>query len=126
VYCAHAILIELLIVVAILGILAAVIIPNVSTFINTGKLNAARTEAENVKTAALAYMADYGYYPDTAATMMADSNGYLTGGALKATSYNFNGDGTATNPGTGNITLSGTAYPGALFTWNESIQTWEK
>jgi type IV pilus assembly protein PilA len=45
-------LIELLIVVAILGILAAVIIPNVATFMTTGKLNAARTEVENVKTAA--------------------------------------------------------------------------
>jgi type IV pilus assembly protein PilA len=48
-------LIELLIVVAILGILAAVIIPNVAGFMVTGELNAANTEAENVKTATLAY-----------------------------------------------------------------------
>jgi type IV pilus assembly protein PilA len=56
-------LIELLIVVAILGILAAVIIPNVATFMSTGKLNAARTEAENIKTAALAYYADNSEWP---------------------------------------------------------------
>jgi type IV pilus assembly protein PilA len=56
-------LIELLIVVAILGILAAVIIPNVAGFMVTGKLNAANTEAENVKTAALAYYAEHSGYP---------------------------------------------------------------
>jgi len=58
-------LIELLIVVAILGILAAVIIPNVGTFMVTGTLNAANTEAENVKTAAMAYYAEYGVWPAT-------------------------------------------------------------
>jgi prepilin-type N-terminal cleavage/methylation domain-containing protein len=51
-------LIELLIVVAILGILAAVVIPNVGGFMVTGTLNAANTEAENVKTAGLAYYAE--------------------------------------------------------------------
>jgi prepilin-type N-terminal cleavage/methylation domain-containing protein len=56
-------LIELLIVVAILGILAAVIIPNVSGFMVTGRLNAKNTEVENVKTAALAYYAEYGTWP---------------------------------------------------------------
>lgn len=58
-------LIELLIVVAILGILAAVIIPNVSSFMKTGTLNAANTEKENVKTAALAYFAEAGTWPGT-------------------------------------------------------------
>jgi type IV pilus assembly protein PilA len=112
-------LIELLIVVAILGILAAVIIPNVATFMNTGRLNAARTEAENVKTAALAYYADFNTdtavgWPNTSADLSARS--YVTG-ALKGT-YKF---GTS-----GNITLSGTTYPANLFTWNEAGQTWIK
>lgn len=53
-------LIELLIVVAILGTLAAVIIPNVSTFMASSTLSAANTEAENVKTAVTAYCADHG------------------------------------------------------------------
>lgn len=51
-------LIELLVVVAILGVLAAVIIPNVSRFIGKGTLEAANTEAHNVQTAVVAYMAD--------------------------------------------------------------------
>ena len=55
-------LIELLIVVAILGILAAVIIPNVAAFLVTGTLNAANTEAENVKTASMAFFAEKGTY----------------------------------------------------------------
>ena len=51
-------LIELLIVVAILGIIAAVAVPNVSAFMGSADLNASNTEAANVKTAALAYYAD--------------------------------------------------------------------
>ena len=51
-------LIELLIVVAILGILAAVIVPNLATFLGTGKVAAANTEVANVESAALAYYAD--------------------------------------------------------------------
>jgi len=56
-------LIELLIVVAILGILAAVIIPNLSAFMTSGELAAANTEAENVKTASLAFYAENGAWP---------------------------------------------------------------
>jgi len=51
-------LIELLVVVAILGVLAAVIIPNVANFIGMGSVEAANTEAHNVQTAVVAYMAD--------------------------------------------------------------------
>jgi len=53
------ILIELLIVIAILGIIAAVIMPNkIGTFMTMGTVSAANSEAENVKTASLAYYAD--------------------------------------------------------------------
>ena len=41
-------LIELLIVIAILGIIAAVIIPNVGTFMTMGTVSAANGEAEGV------------------------------------------------------------------------------
>jgi type IV pilus assembly protein PilA len=51
-------LIELLIVVAILGILAAVIVPNLASFLTTGNVAAANTEVANVESAALAYYAD--------------------------------------------------------------------
>ena len=72
-------LIELLIVVAILGILAAVIIPNVAGFMVTGRLNAANTELENVKTAGLAYFADNATYPGTSAQLQTGANPFLAG-----------------------------------------------
>lgn len=112
-------LIELLIVVAILGILAAVIIPNVSTFMNTGRLNAARTEAENVKTAALAYYADH--TTDNTTGWPATSGDLTTGlyitGTLKGT-YAFDAN--------GKIALNGTSYPAGLFNWDFTAQTWVK
>lgn len=49
-------LIELLLVVAILGVLAAVIVPNISKFIGSGTVEAANTEAHNVHTAVIVYM----------------------------------------------------------------------
>jgi len=53
-------LIELLIVVAILGVLAAVIIPNVGRFIGAGEEEAKDTEFANVQTAVVAMMTDNG------------------------------------------------------------------
>ena len=43
-------LIELMIVVAILGILAAVVIPNVSTFLESGNVGAGRAETAVLQT----------------------------------------------------------------------------
>ena len=51
-------LIELLVVVGILGVLAAVVVPNVGKFLGSGTVQAANTEAHNVQTAVLAYMVD--------------------------------------------------------------------
>ena len=51
-------LIELLIVVAILGVLAAVVIPNVGRFIGRGEDEAASTEFANIQTAVIALMTD--------------------------------------------------------------------
>jgi len=51
-------LIELLIVIAILGVLAAVIIPNVGRFMGAGQTEAAETELENVRTAVVQMMVD--------------------------------------------------------------------
>ena len=53
-------LIELLIVVAILGVLAAVVIPNVGRFIGRGETEAADTEFSNVQTAVISMMTDNG------------------------------------------------------------------
>lgn len=73
-------LIELLIVVAILGIIAAVVIPNISGFMTSGQLAAANTEAEQVKTACLGYFADHNAWP-TDSTNLPPT--YISG-ALKA------------------------------------------
>ena len=53
-------LIELLIVVAILGVLAAVVIPNVGRFIGRGETEAAETELSNLQSAVVAMMVDNG------------------------------------------------------------------
>ena len=53
-------LIELLIVVAILGVLAAVVIPNVGRFIGRGEEEAADTEFSNIQTAVVSMMVDNG------------------------------------------------------------------
>ena len=77
-------LIELLIVVAILGIIAAVVIPNISGFMITGELSAANSEAEQVKTGSLGYFGEYGVWPTTSDVLVPD---YISG-TLKAT-YNI-------------------------------------
>ena len=51
-------LIELLIVVAILGVLAAVVIPNVGRFIGRGKDEAAATELSSIQSAVVSMMVD--------------------------------------------------------------------
>ncbi len=80
-------LIELLIVVAILGILAAVIVPNLVGFLSTGKVAAANTEVANVESAALAYYADHdGTWPAGSAALVTGT--YLSGTPKYAT-YTF-------------------------------------
>jgi prepilin-type N-terminal cleavage/methylation domain-containing protein len=73
-------LIELLIVVAILGIIAAVVIPNISGFMITGELSAANSEAEQVKTGALGYFGENGEWPDSSSQLLPT---YISG-TLKA------------------------------------------
>ncbi len=53
-------LIELLIVVAILGVLAAIVIPNVGRFIGRGKTEAGATELKSIQSATLSMMTDIG------------------------------------------------------------------
>ena len=69
-------LIELLIVVAILGIIAAVVIPNISGFMITGELSAANSEAEQVKTGSLGYFGEYGEWPADSSLLVPD---YISG-----------------------------------------------
>ena len=105
-------LIELLIVVAILGIIAAVVIPNISRFMITGLLAAANYEVENVKTASLGYFGEYGYWPTDSDVLIATQ--YITG-ALKAV-YVIDGCGDASG------SCNGT--DGYGWVWSVSSQTW--
>jgi type IV pilus assembly protein PilA len=79
-------LIELLIVIAILGIIAAVIIPNIAGFMVSGRIAAANDELGNVRTAALGYYAaNNNTWPTTSGDL--ESSGYVSG-TLKA-AYTF-------------------------------------
>ncbi len=100
-------LIELLIVVAILGIIAAVIIPNIGTFMTMGTVAAANSEAENVKTASLAYYADAQVWPaDTTSTSGNFSFMDYYAGTLKA-SYGFDANGFLNSVGDPGLTGGG-------------------
>jgi type IV pilus assembly protein PilA len=103
-------LIELLIVIAILGIIAAIVVPNVAGFLTSGRLNAAQTEAENVKTAAVGYLAENGTWPDTSADL-----GDFLEGAIKGV-YTFGGT-------AGIDSADGTAW-GDDIAWDAGTQTW--
>ncbi len=76
-------LIEILVVIGILGLLAGMVVPNVSGFVGTGSLAAARTELANVKTAALAYRGQNDAWPTTSGDLVS-----LIDGTPKAT-YTF-------------------------------------
>ena len=71
-------LIELLIVIAILGVLAAVVVPNVSRFTQSGQKAAAMQELQTVQTAVDAAMAEAGtgtLSADLTITAVADPSG---------------------------------------------------
>jgi prepilin-type N-terminal cleavage/methylation domain-containing protein len=108
-------LIEILIVIAILGILALIALPNMSSFLHSGKVNAANAELDNVQTANHAYsVVNNGTYATSSADL--GLGGYINGGtAAIRGSYTF-------DPDTGTIT--GTPiYPEV--TWNGTNKKFE-
>lgn len=102
-------LMELLIVVAILGIIAGVVALNLGGFLIIGKLNAANTEAENIKTAAVAHYGERSAWPSNSTDLTPYIRGTLTG------TYNFDGDG---------LISSASGWDG--LTWNSTGQKWER
>ncbi|MFC2071423.1 type II secretion system protein [Chloroflexota bacterium] len=73
-------LIELLIVVAILGVLAAVVIPNVGRFIGRGQTEAAQTELTTIQSAVSSMMVDNGI-------TALDANDYATTATSNMSSF---------------------------------------
>jgi len=90
-------LIELLIVIAILGIVAAVVALNIGGFFGQGKQQAANTEAHQVQTAVIAYMADNNQSSYTAGDVgPATTSGpeaFLLNPPLLQATYTINTDG---------------------------------
>jgi type II secretion system protein G len=71
-------LIELLIVVAIIGIIAAIAIPNLLNAINRGRQKRTMSDIRSIATALEAYSVDFNFYPKITAAVVMDYNTYLT------------------------------------------------
>lgn len=117
-------LIELLIVLAILGIIAAVIVLNVGGFTTSGNLTAANTELGNVQSAIAGYYAENGAFPHD--TSSYDLSQWISG-TLKA-DYTIDYDG---QQGTGTSGKIVSATPvgdgwGSEITFYADTQKWEK
>jgi type II secretion system protein G len=70
-------LIELLIVVAIIGIIAAIAIPNLLNAINRGRQKRTMADIRSIGTALEAYSVDFNFYPKTSAAVVNDLTTYL-------------------------------------------------
>jgi len=64
-------LLELLFVVGILGLIAAVVIPNMLTFFGVGNMTAANDELQNIRTAAVGYYGEYHFWPASSSNLTA-------------------------------------------------------
>ncbi len=72
-------LVELLIVVIILGALAAIAIPRITTSATTAKQNACNTNVETLNTSIEMWKMDKGSYPASVAALAADANYFPDG-----------------------------------------------
>jgi len=108
-------LIELLVVVAVLGVLAAVAVPNVGKFIGEGKTESYETELHNITTAVMAMLADSASGQlDAAVAATADLSTVLAtetaAGDLNLSQYmaGLNADGTVKSGCTYAFSITGT------------------
>jgi type IV pilus assembly protein PilA len=118
-------LVELLIVIAILGVLTAVAIPNIGRFMGRGEVEAANTEYHNLQTAVMAIIADASRSDVTAASGITQGSSITVGG----TAYALSDYVTGTIKGTYSIdasgVLTGTDYPGNV-EWDDTNHRWKK
>ncbi len=112
-------LIELLIVIAILGILAAVVVPNLAGFIGAGNAAAANQEVANVEIAAMAFYAESSpaAWPENSGELKDATHDYISALPVYAV-YDFDdyGKATPTDPA---------SLKGEL-TWNPGAHVWER
>jgi type IV pilus assembly protein PilA len=82
----------MLVVVAILGVLAAVVVPNVGKFFGVSNAEAALKELQNIQTGVTALMADQGLSTVTASPASGvtnDMTSFPTGTPLYGGGYNY-------------------------------------
>ena len=109
-------LIELLIVIAILGVLAAVVIPNVSRFMGAGQKESAETELSNVQVAVTSMMVDNNLASLTVTRDATNATADMSNFPSSAYHlYSMNVSGTVVNYVASNTT-TGTYYVDALGT----------
>ena len=134
-------LIELLIVVAILGVLAAVVIPNVGRFIGRGETEAGETELSNVQSAVVAMMVDNGLsqlptavnvtatknmsrFPDTSAVgdkePDADGDNFTAGDGIGYVLFQHDIDGENPGSNTSLVNYTATQYTKGTYIVNAS------
>jgi len=118
-------LVELLIVIAILGVLTAVAVPNVGRFMGRGEVESANTEYSTLQTAVMAIVADAGRSDVAAATGITNGSSITVGG----TAYALSDYVTGTIKGTYSIdtdgVITGTDYPGDVY-WDGTNHVWTK
>jgi len=110
-------LIEILIVIAILGILAAVIIPNISGFVVSGEVAAANSEVLSLRTAIRAYQAE-------------NNTNYPTGSPAQFTTdvlpyLSTSPKGTYICDSSGVLTGTNNSYANGLI-WDGANQQWKR
>jgi len=104
-------LVELLIVVAILGVLAAVVLPNVIGLADTGQVEAAKAELVTVQTAMDIMMAKLHITTVTATAATQNMSSFPTGNALYPNYLRTaNTQGTYSCDTTGLVTQTSTGY----------------
>lgn len=104
-------LVELLIVIAILGVLAAVVLPNVTGLTGEGQTEAAKAELVTVQTAMDTMMAKEGLSSVTATSATANMSSFPTGNALYPSYLRMaTTKGTYSSSTTGLVTQATTGY----------------